>query len=82
MGVEEGEVIQTKGIDNLFNKIIAENFPNLVKERVNQVQEAYRTPNTQEQKGNTPRYIIIKTLSIRKLQKRKGRSYIMTNPVE
>jgi hypothetical protein len=25
MGVEEGEVIQTKGIDNLFNRIITEN---------------------------------------------------------
>jgi hypothetical protein len=29
MGVEEGEEIQTKGIDNLFNRIIAENLPNL-----------------------------------------------------
>jgi hypothetical protein len=29
MGVEEGEEIQIKGIDNLFNIIIAENFPNL-----------------------------------------------------
>jgi hypothetical protein len=33
MGVDEGEEIQTKGIDNLFNKIIAENFPKLEKER-------------------------------------------------
>jgi hypothetical protein len=32
MGVEEREEIQTKGIDNLFNRIIAENFPNLKKE--------------------------------------------------
>jgi uncharacterized coiled-coil protein SlyX len=31
MGIEEGEEIQTKGIDNLFNRIIAENFPNLKK---------------------------------------------------
>jgi hypothetical protein len=29
MGVEEGKEIQTKGIDNLFKRIIAENFPNL-----------------------------------------------------
>jgi hypothetical protein len=43
--VEEGEVKQTKGTDNLFNRIIAENFPNLKKERVTQVQKAYRTPN-------------------------------------
>jgi hypothetical protein len=54
--------MQTKGTDNLFNRII-ENFPNLKKERVTQVQEAYRTPNHQDQKRNTPRHIIIKTLS-------------------
>jgi hypothetical protein len=35
----EGEEIQTKG--TLFNRIIAENFPNLEKERITQVQEAY-----------------------------------------
>jgi hypothetical protein len=63
MGVEEGEEIQTKGIHNLFNRIIAENFLNLEKERVTQVQEAYRTPNNQDQKRNTPRHIIMKTLS-------------------
>jgi hypothetical protein len=27
MGIQEGEEKQTRGIDNLFNKIIAENFP-------------------------------------------------------
>jgi hypothetical protein len=32
MGAEEGENVQTKGTDNLFNRIIAENFPNLEKE--------------------------------------------------
>jgi hypothetical protein len=62
MDVEEGEEIQTKGIDNLFNRIIAEKFPNLKKKRVTQVQEAYRTPNLQDQKRNTPRHIKIKTL--------------------
>jgi hypothetical protein len=35
----EGEDIQTKDIDNLFNRIIAENSPNLKKERVFQMQE-------------------------------------------
>jgi hypothetical protein len=32
MSVEEGKEIQTKGIDNLFNRIIAENFPDLKRE--------------------------------------------------
>jgi hypothetical protein len=43
---------------------MAENFPNLEKERVTQVQEAYRIPNHQDHKRNTPRHIIIKTLNI------------------
>jgi hypothetical protein len=46
----EGEEIQTKGIDNLFNGIIAENFPNFEKDRVTQLQEDHRTPNYQDQK--------------------------------
>jgi hypothetical protein len=48
MEVEEGKEIQTTGIDNLFNRIIAENFPKLEKERLTQVQETYRTPNCQD----------------------------------
>jgi hypothetical protein len=64
MVVEEGEEIQTKGTDNLFNRMVAaENFPNLEKEIVTQVQETYRTPYHQDQKKNTPRYILIKILS-------------------
>jgi hypothetical protein len=32
MGIEEGEEVQAKGICNIFNKVVAENFPNLKKE--------------------------------------------------
>jgi hypothetical protein len=53
MGIE-GELIQTKGMDNLFNSIIAEIFPNLEKGRDIQVQETFRMPNRQDQKRNTP----------------------------
>jgi hypothetical protein len=59
MGVEEEE-IQTKVTDNILNRIIAENFSNLEKES-HPLQEAYRTPNHQDQKRNTLRCIIIKT---------------------
>jgi hypothetical protein len=31
MGIEEGEEEQAKGMYNIFNKIITENFPNLEK---------------------------------------------------
>jgi hypothetical protein len=38
MGIEEGEKVQAKGICNIFNKIITENFPNLGKTMPIQVQ--------------------------------------------
>jgi archaeosine-15-forming tRNA-guanine transglycosylase len=31
MGTEEGKEVNAKGIHNIFNKIITENFPNLKK---------------------------------------------------
>jgi hypothetical protein len=31
MGIKEGEEVQAKGMCNIFNKIITENFPNLEK---------------------------------------------------
>jgi hypothetical protein len=42
MGVEEEEETQTKGTDKLFNRIIADNFLNLEKDRITRVKEAYR----------------------------------------
>ncbi|KAL6088433.1 hypothetical protein STEG23_022858 [Scotinomys teguina] len=45
MGIEEGEEYQLKGTENIFNKIIEENFPNLKKESPIKIQEAYRTPD-------------------------------------
>jgi hypothetical protein len=48
MGIE-GEEVQPKGIRNIFNKIITENFPNLKEVLPIQVQEASRTPNTLDQ---------------------------------
>jgi hypothetical protein len=40
--------IRAFGIEKLFNKIIAENFPNLSKDMDVHVREAYRVPNDQE----------------------------------
>jgi hypothetical protein len=45
MGIKEGEEVQAKGVCNIFNKIVAENFPNLKKTMPTQVQEASRTLN-------------------------------------
>jgi hypothetical protein len=40
MGIEKGEVVQTKGTHNVFNKIITKNFTNLKKVMPIQVQKA------------------------------------------
>jgi hypothetical protein len=60
---EECEDFQYKGPENIFNKIIEENFFNLKKEMDINVQEAYRIPNRLDQKRKSSCYIIIKTLS-------------------
>jgi hypothetical protein len=62
MGIE-GEEVQAKGMYNIFNKIVTENFLNLEKTTPIQVQEASRTPNRPDQNIATPRHIIIKTIS-------------------
>ncbi|KAL6042861.1 hypothetical protein STEG23_007546, partial [Scotinomys teguina] len=64
IGIEEGEEYQLKGTENIFNKIIEENFPNLKKEPPIKIQEAYRTPNRLDPQKKSSRHIIIKTLNI------------------
>jgi hypothetical protein len=61
MGIEEGEEVQARGMHNIFNKTITENFPNLEKSMPIQMQEASRTPNRPDQNRTTARHIIIKT---------------------
>ena len=47
--------------ENLFEEIIAENFPNLGKETEIQIQEAQKAPNKINLRRSTPRHKIIKT---------------------
>ena len=57
MGIsEESE----QGIDNLFEDVIAGNFPNLVKEKNTQVQKTERVPNKLDPNRPKRRDIIIK----------------------
>ena len=59
-GVPEGEE-EEQEIENLFEKIMKENFSNLVKEiDFQEVQEAQRVSKTLDPKRNTPKHIIIK----------------------
>ena len=59
MGMPEGEE-REQGIENLFEKIMTENFPNLVKKIDIQVQEAQSLKQDELKKRPTPRHIIIK----------------------
>jgi hypothetical protein len=43
--IEENQDPQLKEPVNIFNKIIEENFPNLMKEMTMNIQEAHRPPN-------------------------------------
>ena len=44
IGMPEGEG-QDQGIQNLFEKVMMENFPNLRREKVTQIQETQRVPS-------------------------------------
>ena len=59
IGVPEVEE-KKKGYEKIFEEIIVENFPNMEKEIVNQVQEAQRVPYTINPRRNMPRHILIK----------------------
>ena len=59
IGVPEEEE-KEKEYEKKFEEIIVENFPNVEKEVVNQVQEAQRVPYRINPTRNMPRHIIIK----------------------
>ena len=48
------------GYEKSFEEIIVENFPNMEKEIVNQVQEVQRVPYRINPRRNMPRHILIK----------------------
>ena len=62
-GVQKEE--KKKGSEKIFEEIIVENFPNMGKEIVNQVQEARRVPYRINTRRNTPRHILIKLSKIK-----------------
>ena len=51
--------------ENLFEKIMKEKFPNLVKEIDRAVHEAQRVPNKLDPKKTIPRHIVIKMLKVK-----------------
>ena len=50
IGIPEGEE-EKQGIENLFEKVMMENFPNLVREKVTQIQETRESQARGTQRG-------------------------------
>ena len=69
IGVPEGEE-EDQEIENLFENITKETFPNLAKEiDFQEVQEAQRVPKKLDPRKHTPRHIIITLLKIEDKEK-------------
>ena len=64
IGVPEEEE-KKKGSEKIFEKVIVDNFPNMGKEIVTQLQEAQRTPQRINPRKNTPKHILIKLTKIK-----------------
>ena len=59
IGIPEGEE-EEQGIENLFEKVMMENFPNLMREKVTQTQETQTVPNKRNLNRPPARHIVIK----------------------
>ena len=68
IGVLEGEE-REKGPEKILEGIIAEKFPNMGKETVNQVQEAQRVSGRINQRRNTLAHMVIKLIKIKEKNK-------------
>ena len=85
IGVPEEE--KKKVYEKIFEEIIVENFPNMEKEIVNQVQEAQRIPYRINPRRNMPRHILIKLTKTRhkerilKAAKEKQQVTYKENPI-
>ena len=66
--VAEGEKREQQ-VENLFEEIMTEKFPNLAKELDIQIQEAQRVPNKRNPNRPTPRHIIIKMTKVKDKQR-------------
>ena len=59
-------------IENLFEKVVKENFPNLIREKSTQVQKALRVSIKRNPKRPTPKHIIIKMAKVKDKERIKG----------
>ena len=71
IGIPEGEE-EEQGIENLFEKVMMENFPNVMREKVTQIQETQTVPIRRNPKRTTSRHIIIKMAKFKTIENLKG----------
>lgn len=64
IGIPEG-VERERGLEDVFEQIVAENFPNLGNETNIRVLEAERTPPKIKENRPTPRHVIVKLANLR-----------------
>ena len=64
IGIPEG-VEKNRGLEEIFEQIVAENFPNLARETNIHVQEAERTPPKLNHDKPMPRHVIVQFANIR-----------------
>lgn len=62
--IKEREDPWFPGRENIFNKVIEENFPNPMKKMPINRHEAYRIPNRLDRKRKSSHHIIIKILNV------------------
>ena len=70
-----------KGTEKIFEEITVENFPNMGKEIVNQIQEAQRVPYRINPRKNMPRHKLIKLSKIKYKKNIKSRKGKTTNNI-
>ena len=71
IGIQEGEE-EKQGIENLFEKVMMENFPNLMREKVTQIKDKHTVPNFRNPKRPTARHIILKMAKLGQREDNKG----------
>ena len=67
---------EEQGIENLFEKVMMENFPILMREKVTQIQETQRVPIKRNPKRPTSTHIIMKMAKFqdRECEEQQGRN--------
>ena len=69
--IQEGKE-EEQGIQNLFEKVMMENFPNLLREKVTQIQESQRVPSKRNSNRPTARPTTIKMAKFQDRENLKG----------